>query len=251
MTREPAVNRKWALGRGASETWRRLREGWAALPSGNAARWGMTVVVGFFLACLLTWGMTSMGRRLEPGYLREWDERALRRIEAGLMSFPDAILAESPGNLSYLIPLTAVAAVVAARARRPMLAITFLAGYVMARPLIFLGWSLWDRSRPKLIAGGVAAPGFHSYPSGHVILAIVVYGLIAYLWCAASRSILERVVVWLVFMIWIAMIGWARLRLGTHWPSDVLAGAVIGLMWMGVMIVALRRGERVVRGAGS
>jgi undecaprenyl-diphosphatase len=203
------------------------------------------------MTCFVTWGMTALGRRLEPGFLKEWDERALLRIEAGFMSFHDAILAESPGNLSYLIPLTAAAAVVAARARRPVLAMSLLAGYVLARPLIFLGWSLWDRSRPKSIAEGVAAPGFHSYPSGHVILAIVVYGLIAYLWCAASRSLVERVFVWVVFLAWVGMIGWARLRLGTHWPSDVLAGGVIGLVWLGVMIAALRSGERVIRGAGA
>src|SRR5687767_15936113 len=57
-------SRKWALGRGASETWRRFREGWAALPSGNAARWGMTVVVGFLLACLLKIGRASCRERV-------------------------------------------------------------------------------------------------------------------------------------------------------------------------------------------
>jgi membrane-associated phospholipid phosphatase len=235
--------KRWALARGASETWRRFREGWVALPTGNVARWTAAVVIGFVLVCLLTWGLTYLGRT-QTRRFDQWDDRTLRGIAGGFMSFQNAILAESPGNLSYLIPLTAVATVISARARRPILAMSFLAAYVLARPIIFLGWSLWDRPRPTMIAGGIAAPPLHSYPSGHVILAVSLYGLLAYVWCSASKSWPERLLAWVLFTLWIAMIGWARLRLGTHWPSDVIVGILIGLAWLVVVIAALRRGER-------
>ena len=244
MSAAPSGNR-WALARGASETWRRFREGWVALPTGSVARWTGALVIGFVIVGLLTWGLTYLGRT-QTRRFEQWDDRTLRWIEGGFLSFQNAILAESPGNLSYLIPLTAVAVVISARARRPILAMSFLAAYVLARPLIFLGWSLWDRPRPTIIAGGIAAPPLHSYPSGHVILGICVYGLLVYLWCAASKSWAERMLAWALFAVWIAMIGWARLRLGTHWPSDVLVGILIGLAWLAVMIVALRRGERSI-----
>jgi undecaprenyl-diphosphatase len=40
-----------------------------------------------------------------------------------------------------------------------------------------------------------------------------------------------------------SVVGLARLRLGAHWPSDVLAGFVLGAVWAVVLTVALRRGE--------
>jgi membrane-associated phospholipid phosphatase len=39
-------------------------------------------------------------------------------------------------------------------------------------------------------------------------------------------------------------VAFARLGLGTHWPSDIVAGAVIGGLWLAVVMHALRRAER-------
>jgi membrane-associated phospholipid phosphatase len=240
---ERSRTRRWAIVGAATDTWRRFAASWRAIPTGRVRRYATTLAVGFVLTAALTYVLTRAAQRAE-GRLRAWDERTLRAIEAGPMGFPDAILAESPGNLSYLIPLTLAAAVLAVRAGRPLLAVTFVASYVLARPLVAVGWWLWDRPRPDLIAGGVAAPGLHSYPSGHVVLALAVYGLLAYLWCCASRSWVERGLAWLLLLAWVGMIGVARLRLGAHWPSDVIAAVPIGLAWLAATICALRRGER-------
>jgi membrane-associated phospholipid phosphatase len=242
---------RWALVRAAGSTRRRFAESWKALPPGGVWRYAVALAAGFVLTAALTAGLTTAARGAGER-LRSWDERVLRRVEAGPMKFPDAILAESPGNLIYLVPLTLAAAVVAARAGRVLLAVTFVASYVLARPLIMLGWWLWDRPRPTLVAGGVAAPGLHSFPSGHVVLALAVYGLLAYVWCSASRSWVERVLAWGLLAAWVGLIGFARVRLGAHWPSDVIVGVPIGVAWLGVMIVALRRGEGAAgRGSGS
>jgi membrane-associated phospholipid phosphatase len=193
----------------------------------------------------LTFVMTRVGARLAPQGMQAWDERTLRWVEAhGPLSFGDAIVAESPGNLSYLIPATLAVAVLAALRGRPILALTALASYVLARPIVLLGWHFWDRPRPKLILDGAAALGTHSFPSGHAILGLSVWGLLAYLWIAASRSWIERAIAALLLAAWLVMICVARVRLGAHWPTDTIAGTVIGLAWLAVVVVALRRGER-------
>ena len=235
-------NRRWVLTRAARDTWARFRADWSATPPKAKWRWLMTLGTGFVLSAALMAGLTVMARANESK-LRARDEDGLRRIERGPMSFSNAILLESFGNLAYMVPLTLAAALVVARRGRPLLALSFPVAYVLQRPLVLIGWQMWNRDRPKLIADGIAAPGLHSFPSGHVALMLAVYGLLAWLWARSSRSTAERILVVLLLSALLLIVGWARLRLGTHWPSDVLAGYVIGGAWLTTVITALRRAE--------
>ena len=213
------------------------------LPNGAGRRWATTLFVGFALCAAFVAAVTLVAKR-NADALTRWDADVLLRRERGPISFADAILLESFGNLAYLAPVTVAAAVIAARNGRPLLALSFPTGYVLQRPLVLLGWWIWDRQRPRLIAGGIAAPGLHSFPSGHVALMMAVYGLLAWLWLRASRSVVERMLVVVLLAALLLVTGAARVRLGSHWPSDVLAGYAVGAVWLFTVIAALRRAER-------
>lgn len=234
---------RWAIVRGASETWDEFRRSCQSQPTGTMWRWMLRLAIGWVLCAMLMWLLTLLARWLAGRGMQQWDERTLLAIERGPMGFTDAIMAESPGNLTYLIPLTLAGAVVAARLRRPMLALSFIASYVLARPLVIIGWQLWNRPRPQLIEGGVASLSLHSFPSGHVALGISVFGLLAYVWARRSRSLVERLLIWALLVAWVAMAGIARVRLGAHWPSDLIGGAIVGFAWLGVVAYALRKAE--------
>jgi len=238
------AQRGWVLTRAAKRTWRMFRDDCGAIPRSAWSRAAIMLVVGFVVCVAMSVYGTKIARWYVDRGLQEWDERWLLWIEQhGPLSFPDAILAESPGNLAYLIPLTVTASIIAIRMRRPLVAIMVQVAYWGVRPIVLAGWMTWDRARPKLIAEGIAAPGLHSFPSGHAALTLAVYGFLIYLWIRRSSSLIERMLGVIVLVFIVTMVSVARVRLGSHWPSDIVSGAVLGVAWLIVVIVAFRNAE--------
>ena len=128
---------------------------------------------------------------------------------------------------------------------RLLFAIALAFSYLLARLLIWEGWWLWARPRPTLVAEGIASHSAHSFPSGHILLAVYVYGLLTWLWVESTPYRLEQAVAWLVPLTVAAGVGFSRLVLGAHWPSDTIAGFAIGVLYLGLVILALKHAERV------
>jgi undecaprenyl-diphosphatase len=89
------------------------------------------------------------------------------------------------------------------------------------------------RQRPDLLEPVVVEHGF-SFPSGHAILGMVAWGILAVL---VSRSRLPaglRRGVMAALAGLIFLIGISRIWLGVHYPTDVLAGWAAGAVLVGV-----------------
>jgi undecaprenyl-diphosphatase len=73
-----------------------------------------------------------------------------------------------------------------------------------------------------------------SYPSGHAMTATICYGLLVYLlWRAYPRA---RWWVLLIYALWLGIVGFGRVYMGVHWPTDVLGGYAIGGCWLALCI---------------
>lgn len=70
-----------------------------------------------------------------------------------------------------------------------------------------------------------------SYPSGHSLNSMVVIGLLTVL-AVRERSGAWRVLLAATGALLVLLVGFSRVYLGVHWPSDVLAGWLIGLLWL-------------------
>jgi membrane-associated phospholipid phosphatase len=73
-----------------------------------------------------------------------------------------------------------------------------------------------------------------SYPSGHAMTATICYGLLVY-FLLQARPRWQGWTLW-VLGLGLAAIGFSRVYLGVHWPTDVLAGYLAGGAWLALCI---------------
>jgi undecaprenyl-diphosphatase len=95
---------------------------------------------------------------------------------------------------------------------------------------------LIDRSRPS-VPKLDAAPPTSSFPSGHTAAAVCFYGAIAAIIIWHSRHRWVQVVTVVVCAAVPLSIAGSRLYRGMHYPTDVLAGGLLGAIWLTVVLL--------------
>jgi membrane-associated phospholipid phosphatase len=91
------------------------------------------------------------------------------------------------------------------------------------------------RPRPALWPALVPQSGY-SFPSGHALAAATFYPLLAWTWARARPG--EARAAWGVAILLASYIGFGRLYLGVHWPTDVLAGWSLGAVQTALVVRA-------------
>jgi undecaprenyl-diphosphatase len=237
---------EWFVVHALRRTLWHIDEGWDRIDRAHRRRWGFTLAIGFVVMMAVTLLLVAVARSLETRGLLAWERGFIEWVvESVPVPFSWAIWLESPGNAIVLWPLVFAATGIAAWRRRPLLAITILAGFLLLDAAVMLGWTSWKRVRPEFVAGGVASPSksLSAFPSGHVSQTIVAYGLLIALWIEQTRVRGERVFAALVLALLTSIVAFGRLRLGAHWPTDLVAGAIIGGVWLFFLVRAVRLGE--------
>lgn len=188
-------------------------------------RWTVPALAAIFviLAVLASISNGSM--------LRTWDKPIQRWVEGSRSDTLDSVF----HALSQLGGLTVVGIGLAAlllmlyRRCHPLALVLFLA--VMARPP--LEWMLKevvDRPRPdfeRLVAGTG-----ESFPSGHVMAAIALWGLVPPIVALMTRQRFWWWVSVVASALIVVSVAAARVYLGVHWLSDVVGALVLGTLYL-------------------
>ena len=242
LTTDSPAEGRVALFRLLSRLRARFRESSRTLPDGAWRRWLIALAAGLAVCMAITWFATWLGERLFEAGSLAWETGMIRGLEDDrLLSFHDATWLQAFGSSAMMIPIVVLATGWAAWMGRPIRAAGVVASFLLAKVVVFSGWSMWERARPDFINDGIGVPaGLGSYPSGHIVQLVAVYGLLFWFWTRASRSLVEQAIAWLVLLILVVATAFARLRVGAHWPSDLVAGAVIGLALLIAVVLAER-----------
>lgn len=104
-----------------------------------------------------------------------------------------------------------------------------------------LKW-LFNRPRPLI---PLLEPAYGlSFPSGHAMTSITFFGLFIYLTSKYVKNIFWKVLLIIFLLSFIVIIGYSRVYLRVHYPSDVLAGYCMGTIWLILCLWLLKRLER-------
>jgi undecaprenyl-diphosphatase len=84
----------------------------------------------------------------------------------------------------------------------------------------------------------------YSFPSGHALMSVTFYGLLAYIvWHSVRNKTLKWVLI-VLLVLWIILVGASRIYLRRHYYSDVMAGFATGFLWLVISLKVIRLMEK-------
>jgi undecaprenyl-diphosphatase len=199
-------------------------------------RLSLTAAAGLVFGLLVSAGVIALFAKITEdvveGESRRFDRAVLLWIDA---NSPDWL--EGPmravtalGYYWVVVPLLAIAMIV-----------FYLKGWKLSAALLFVSTAggivlttvlkaVFQRARPELFDSGYTA-SFYSFPSGHATIAVGFYGMLALILAYQIQTPVR----WLVAvggLLLVLLIGFSRLYLGVHYPTDVLAGYLAAPLWV-------------------
>jgi len=202
-------------------------------------RWELTLLVTsiIFLAILLTF--TKLASEVLEGETLKYD----RAILLSLRTSGDLSVPKGPRWLtSAALDITALGSATVLG-----LAVVSVAGFLVLqglwrRALVVIGASLggwflngalkqlYHRPRPDVVPHLREAMSL-SFPSGHALQSAAVYLTLGVLMMRLADRRITKVYCMAVAATGTVLVGLSRVYIGVHYPTDVLAGWLIGLSW--------------------
>ncbi len=207
------------------------------------------VLMALLIIVLAVWAFVALAHKVVAGETLSFDEsclRALRRADDPARPIGPDWLAEvardvtALGGVTFLTLLTiAVAGFLRLQKMygAMWLVIVSALGGLAASTLLK---TFFERPRPSLVPH-LDSVYTSSFPSGHSMLSATVYLTLGVL---LGRFVQQRVLkayFLIVALLLTFLVGVSRVYLGVHYPTDVLAGWVVGLTWALVCWLVARK----------
>ena len=212
---------------------------WARAGAAWLAKKDLVLLVSVAGLVLLLWGFFFLANEVKGGDTTTFDEKIVRSFRhATDLSDPfgpewleesvrDITALGSPLVLGLLTAFVGGFLVM----RRQYHALIFLLVAVAGGGLLNLALkSLFSRPRPDMVPHLMSA-GSTSFPSGHSMLAAVCYLTLGAVLARLVEGQRLRIYFISVALCLAFAVGFSRVYLGVHYPTDVFAGWLVGLVW--------------------
>jgi undecaprenyl-diphosphatase len=222
--------------------------GWIGWVAQISARIEIALLAVWVAAAGALWSFLAIGSEMREGELTAFDRvvlEALRQPGQPHMAIGPHWLIESMrditalGGVTLLSVVTVLAVIVLIGHQRKRQALVLALFVPLAQLSSGLFKNVYDRPRPSFAIFG-DLPSSMSFPSGHSTVATATYFLLAVIVSSLETSRSMKALAFAVAGMLSVGIGFSRVFLGVHWPSDVIAGWCLGAAWALVAAVALR-----------
>lgn len=197
------------------------------------------LLVGFLVALVTTSGLVMLHDEIMKASFEQRDQA----IQSWAHGFASPKLTEVMRGLSWigspyvLVPtITLAAGLLWWRGQKNdavLVAVAALGGEALDEVMKLH----FKRLRPEVPWAFVHEHSF-SFPSGHSVMAMVMYGVIVYKTQDKLRSRWARAVLTVGAFLMVMGIGFSRVYLGAHYPSDVAGGYFVGAVWLAAVIAS-------------
>ena len=198
---------------------------------------GALLLVGFAVALVTTYGLVELHDEILKARFEQRDQA----IQSWVHGFARPMLTEVMRGLSWvgspyvLVPAVTLAAGLMWWRRRKDNAVLVAAAALGGVALDEVMKLHFKRLRPEVPWALVHEHSF-SFPSGHSVLAMVMYGVIVYKTYDKLHSMWARAALMMGAILMVLGIGVSRVYLGAHYPSDVAGGYFVGAVWLAAVI---------------
>lgn len=200
-----------------------------------ADRWMLLAFLGIAASLLLFLKLSSEVMEGDTAALDSAILQAVRHATKGetpvrnwLRGFMIALTALGDTSVLVLIVLIVTGYLLVIRQRA--MAIYLISALALGRIGTTLLKLVVARDRPGVVEHLVPIHSL-SFPSGHATASAMVYLTMAALLARTQARSGPRIYIMSVALLLTLVVGFSRLYLGVHWPTDVLAGWIIGVGW--------------------
>ena len=208
------------------------------------AVFGIFLLSGTAIAVVCTWAFSELAEKVRRGSTQGVDDAVMQWIAAHQYPALQSVMLEitSLGTgvvVSMIVFIAGMFLWLNQHKHSAILLIAATLGGMLLDNLLKIGF---NRPRPQVFKWGTYAFS-SSFPSGHAMSSIIVYGTVAYLAARLQRNLRSRVLTLTIAALLIALICASRMYLGVHYPTDIAAGLVIGLAWSGFCMAVLEAAQ--------
>lgn len=209
---------------------------------------GVFLVFGALIAIAGTYAFAKIAELVNEGYTQPFDDAVLHWMGRHQIVWLERLMVEITmlGTWIVVLSIVSIAGLFLWLTRHKYSAVLLLvatAGGIGLNNILKLGFS---RPRPQIFEWGTMVSS-SSFPSGHAMSATVVYATVAYLAARLQKTRLARLITLAAAGFIIAIVCFSRLYLGVHYPSDVVAGVIIGLSWAAFCMATLEAIQRFAK----